>query len=225
MYISREKLYELLWSIGQMKTAEELNITTSKLLVVCADYDIPLPPREFWYGKMEQIPLPNPEQDVLVSLAKKPNPIVENVKKSEEQKAKPVIPNLADCFKFYPEEEWDKLQSAFDALHMDPALSPTPHEEIQKYWAYQENSKGMKKLQPTLKFKTSLREIDEEVFIFIDQLLKAFDSLGARIYSDPEATKIVYGDYIFTLTFKLPAYKNNLRENLAVRKQTVATAR
>lgn len=143
---------------------------------------------------MEQFPLPYPEEDVLVSLAKKPNPIVENKKKRTEQTDKPAIPSLADCLKFYPEEEWDKLQAAFDALHMEPALSPTPHAEITKYWAYQEKGKGMKKLRPTLKFKTSLREIDAEVFIFIDQLLKAFESVGARIYSDPEATKIELAD-------------------------------
>ena len=219
MYISRKELYDQLWSIGQMKTAKELNITLSKLYVVCADYDIPLPPREYWYGRTEKFPLPNPEQDVQVCLAKKPNPIVENMKKSVEKNRKPEIPSLSNCFKYYPVEEWDKLQAAFDALHMEPALSPTPHPEITKYWAYKENGKGMKKLQPTLKFKTSLREIDTEVFIFIDQLLKAFESVGARIYSDPEATKIEYGSYTYSLTFKLPAFKNKVLGNTVRRKQ------
>ena len=97
---------------------------------------------------------------------------------------------------------------------MEGTLSPTPHPEITKYFAYQDQWKGMKKLQPTLKFKTKLSEIDAEVFIFIDQLLKAFETIGARIYSDPEATKIEYAGQTFSLTFKLPAYRNNTRVNL-----------
>lgn len=222
MDITRTELKNMLWKIGQTKTANALNITMSKLLVVCADYDIPLPPREYWYGKTKEIPLPNPEQDVLVCLEKKPNPILGKIQKHQELLSKPIIPNLADCFPYYNEAEQAKLQAAFDALKMESELSETPHAEITKYWAYQDSGKGLKKFQPTLKFKTSLREIDSVVFIFIDQLFKAFESVGARIYSDSEATKIEFGDITFAIKFKLPSFKNNLRENVVTRNGIVA---
>jgi len=214
MKITRTELREMLWTIGQAKTAKELNITLSKLRVVCNDYDIPLPPREFWYGLTPEIPLPNPELDVPVCLDKKPNPILEKRNKRAEQNSKPVIPCLADYLPYYSADDQTKIQAAFNALQMEGTLSPTPHPEITKYFAYQEKWKGMKKLQPTLKFKTRLRVIDAEVFIFIDQLLKVFETIGARIYSDPEATKIEYAGQTFSLTFKLPSYRNNTRVNL-----------
>lgn len=214
MKITRKELREMLWTIGQWKTAKELNITLSKLRVVCNEYDIPLPPREFWYGLTPEIPLPNPELDVPVCLDKKPNPILERRNKRTEQNSKPVIPNLADYLPYYSVDDQTKIQAAFNALQMEGTLSPTPHPEITKYFSYQEQWKGMKKVQPTLKFKTKLREIDAEVFIFIDQLLKAFETIGARIYSDLEATKIEYEGQTYSLKFILPTYRNNTRVNL-----------
>ena len=89
------------------------------------------------------------------------------MKKCEEQNNKPDIPSLADCLPYYSASEQAKLQAAFDALQMEGTLSLTPHAEIMKYFAYQEKWKGMKKLKPTLKFRTRLLEIDAEVFIFI----------------------------------------------------------
>ena len=95
----------------------------SKLRVVCNDYDIPLPPKEYWYGITKEIPLPNPEFDVQVCLDKKPNSILENFKKSAEQNSKPVIPSLADCLPYYSASEQAKLQVAFDALQMEGTLA------------------------------------------------------------------------------------------------------
>ena len=48
MDITREQLYELLWSKGVGKTEETLGLKQPELQKICDDYQIPKPSSNYW---------------------------------------------------------------------------------------------------------------------------------------------------------------------------------
>ncbi|MFD1039404.1 hypothetical protein ACFQ3N_13515 [Virgibacillus byunsanensis] len=74
--ISRNDLYEKLWSIGITKTAKELNVPYNKLKNACTSNDMPLPTASYWSSlhmgneKPVQPLLPNPNDNRIIALGK-----------------------------------------------------------------------------------------------------------------------------------------------------------
>ena len=46
--ISREELYELIWSVPMVKVAEKFKVSGSYLARVCANLNVPRPERGYW---------------------------------------------------------------------------------------------------------------------------------------------------------------------------------
>lgn len=71
--ITRQELYDKIWSITKTKTAKELNIPLAYLTSLCNEYNIPTPTSRYWqelsWGKdVKKDPLPNPEINNIISL-------------------------------------------------------------------------------------------------------------------------------------------------------------
>ena len=62
--LSRDELYELVWTTPMVKLAEQFGLTDQGLAKKCKKHDIPRPPAGYWakleYGKsVEKTPLPS----------------------------------------------------------------------------------------------------------------------------------------------------------------------
>ena len=61
MDITREQLYEMLWSKGVGKTEETLGLKQTELQKICDDYQIPKPSSNYWISfKLGKSPVKTP---------------------------------------------------------------------------------------------------------------------------------------------------------------------
>src|SRR5689334_11268623 len=70
--VSREELYELVWSVPMVKVAEKFNVSGSYMARVCSTLRVPRPERGYWaklaVGKAPEKPsLPDPQPGDQVS--------------------------------------------------------------------------------------------------------------------------------------------------------------
>ena len=77
--LTREELYEKLWSRPAIALAEEFGISGRGLGEICSRFEIPVPPRGYWAklaaGKdVTRIPLPTAESDVPSEISIQPSP-------------------------------------------------------------------------------------------------------------------------------------------------------
>lgn len=83
--ITRQELYDKIWSITKSKTAKELGIAFAELTKICVENEIPTPTSTYWQQlswkeDVVKTPLPNPEQNTMIELPKGRNSISENKK-------------------------------------------------------------------------------------------------------------------------------------------------
>ena len=69
--ISRQKLYDEIWTISARKVAEKYEIAYARFLKICSENSIPIPPSGYWtklqFGKpVEKIPLPASKNQTVV---------------------------------------------------------------------------------------------------------------------------------------------------------------
>ena len=77
--LTREELYEKMWSRPAIVLAEEFGISGRGLGKLCSRFEIPVPPRGYWAklaaGKhVTRIPLPTPKSDVASEISIQPSP-------------------------------------------------------------------------------------------------------------------------------------------------------
>ncbi|WP_227994999.1 hypothetical protein [Oceanobacillus sp. CFH 90083] len=229
MSISREDLYDEVWSIGLTKAAKKLDIPYDKLKKACVNHDIPLPTQSYWSKlymgneKPSQPELPNAEDYLVITIEKvkkqqvklAPKKIVKSVK-PEKLEGKEETPSLKtnhdklseqekDYFAYFKQYE-DKLIGVYNNLKINKTLSSKPHKAIVGY-----RKKPQYYREDKLRIKSASGEIFPEVLPFVDSLFKAFEKAGAKIVPKYDETEVILKNkYIITLNFKLPCRRINL---------------
>lgn len=228
--ISRKDLYEMLWTVGISSTAKSLNVPYNKLKAACYSNDIPLPTASYWsslrLGKKKPIQplLPDPTNNLEITL-----PVVKsNVNSSVPEKmllptrerkndippikegTSKIVTSDANGYFSYLKDEQPLLIKIYNSLRVNKTLSTNPHEEIVRY---RKKNRGKFSYYPgeaTLKIKSSSGVVIPEIFPFIDSLFKALEKAGARINITDDENQVLYKNYTFILTFRLPSKRVNL---------------
>ncbi len=113
VHITREALYEKVWSKPISKIASRFNLSDRGLGKLCARYDIPVPPRGWWakkrHGhKVKQVPLPPSKRTAPITIHKQP--------------ASPTPPNPESASPEIAFEQMPRIESWFRALGHAPSL-------------------------------------------------------------------------------------------------------
>ncbi|NOG53214.1 MAG: hypothetical protein HND57_02605 [Planctomycetes bacterium] len=115
--ISRQDLYELVWSQPMVHIAREYGLSDVGLTKICRKYDIPRPPRGYWAKKHhggcpDQIPLPDVEREAQILLPEKLPGDAEGSLEDQGIQAPLQVEVLSDFRKAH-----DLVRQARDRLH------------------------------------------------------------------------------------------------------------
>jgi hypothetical protein len=88
--VSREQLYEEVWSVSMVKLAKQYGLSDVGLAKICKRYNIPRPPRGYWARKaagynVKRLPLPAGD-DVTIEIT--PNPYSWNVSNRKDSQSR-----------------------------------------------------------------------------------------------------------------------------------------
>ena len=176
--LSRDDLYNQIWSTPMSRLAAAYGITGTGLAKICARLNVPCPPRGYWAKKavgkpVVQFRLPEPETDTPLQVTISPAPPPEPPSKAQTE-----------------------LQQQMEVARADhselavPARLVRPHPVIAQWLAEhdREKQKALSERDPTTRRimqPKAFTEMDRREHRFLNALFKAIEPLGFTIKTEP----------------------------------------
>ena len=183
--LTRQELYEKMWSRPAIALAEELGISGRGLGKICSRFEIPAPPRGYWAklaaGKhVTKVPLPTAKSDVSSEILIQPSP--ESPESALPQQVRAEVTALL--------ENRDQIQV--------PETLRSPH-PIVKSWLERKRERGKvdrlsgRRSEPPLD-KTERRKLRilSAIFSEIEKLGHAVKETGGEVYFDVGGQRLGY---------------------------------
>ena len=141
--ISRQQLYDEIWSISAIKVAEKYEINYSRFLKICRENSIPIPPLGYWTklqcGKpVEKTPLPASKTDTVTLVPEKGKP-----KETEDIIAQEAVP-VSDEEKIGLEIRYDGQSDKYDRNTLYQEVWAEPMTVVSKRYGMSDN--GLRKI-------------------------------------------------------------------------------